>query len=78
MQQTESHPVFVEIDRWYDSAPDGISENELVRWVQHNADIPCPDCGEPLWVLRTRRAQNRGVYHLAMCRSEACSFQIDD
>jgi hypothetical protein len=75
---TEPHLVFVEIDRWYASAPEGMDENELVRWVQHNADIACPQCGDSLWVLRTRRAMNRGWYHLAMCRNEECDFQIDD
>lgn len=72
------HPVFAEIDAWYARAPASLGENEVVRWVQHSADIPCPACGEPLWVLRTRRAQDRGYYHLAMCRDEDCTFQVDD
>lgn len=78
MQPARPHPVFAEIDAWYASAPAGMSENEVVRWVQHNAEIPCPSCGEPLWVLRTSRAQNRGFYHLAMCQREECTFQVDD
>lgn len=78
MQETDSQLVFAKIDRWYAQAPVGMSENDVVRWVQYNADIPCPECGDALWVLRTRRAQNRGHYHLAMCRNEDCTFQIDD
>ena len=72
------HPVFAQVDALYARAPAGMDENEVVRWVQHTAEIPCPRCGDPLWVLRTRRAGNRGFYHLAMCQREDCSFQIDD
>lgn len=70
--------LFSEIDAWYARAPEDLTENQVVRWVQYNADIPCPDCGEPLWVMRSRRSQDRGFSHLAMCQSQACNFQIDD
>ncbi|HEX8917528.1 MAG TPA: hypothetical protein VF898_03415 [Chloroflexota bacterium] len=70
--------IFEQIEAWYACAPADLEENEVVRWVQHTAEILCPQCGEPLWVLRTRRAQNRGYYHLAMCQRPDCPFQIDD
>ena len=78
MERLRTHPVFEQIDAWYAQAPAAMPENDIVRWVQHNAEIPCPRCGDLLWVLRTRRARNPGFYHLAMCQSEGCSFQIDD
>jgi predicted RNA-binding Zn-ribbon protein involved in translation (DUF1610 family) len=67
-----------EIDAWYARAPAGLNDEDRLRWVQLNSEIPCPSCGEPLWVLRTSRAQNRGVYHLAMCQNPDCTFQVDD
>lgn len=70
--------VFAQIEAVYARAPAGMSDNELTRWAQRNAEIPCPECGAPLWVMRARRAQNRGFYHLAMCQTPDCSFQIDD
>lgn len=74
----DSQTVFVQIDSWYAQAPDEMNENEVIRWVQHHSEIPCPSCGDPLWVLRTPRAQNRGFYHLAMCQRPDCTFQMDD
>ena len=70
--------IVTQIEAWYGRAPDELSESETVQWVQRNAVIPCPECGELLWVMRTSRAQNRGFYHLAMCQATDCSFQIDD
>jgi predicted RNA-binding Zn-ribbon protein involved in translation (DUF1610 family) len=71
-------PLFAEIESWYARAPQDLSENERVRWVQYNAEIPCPRCGEPLWVMRSERSQNRGYSHLAMCQNAHCDFQVDD
>jgi predicted RNA-binding Zn-ribbon protein involved in translation (DUF1610 family) len=71
-------PVFVQIDAWFARAPEGLSENEVVQWVHENAEIACPVCGDALWVMRTKRAEERGVYHLAMCQNPACTFQADD
>ena len=73
-----SHPILDEVAAWFARAPAGLSDIDALRWVQRSCEIPCPDCGEPLWVLRTRRAQNRGFYHLVMCQNEDCSFQVDD
>lgn len=70
--------IFGEIDAWYARAPADMSENDVARWVQRNAEIPCPRCGEPLWVMRSRRSMNRGFSHLAMCQRDDCTFQIDD
>jgi predicted RNA-binding Zn-ribbon protein involved in translation (DUF1610 family) len=78
VESSTAQSIFEQIDAWYGRAPSGMSENERVRWVQYSSEIPCPACGEPLWVLRTRRAQNRGIYHLAMCQRPGCDFQIDD
>lgn len=78
MEVSDRHPVFAEIETWYARAPGDLDENEALRWVQRHAEITCPDCGDLLFVLRTRRAQNRGFYHLAMCQSPGCAFQIDD
>lgn len=72
------HPIFAEVDAWYARAPAEMGENDVVRWVQRSAEIPCPECGELLWVLRTRRAHDQGFYHLVMCQNEDCTFQIDD
>jgi predicted RNA-binding Zn-ribbon protein involved in translation (DUF1610 family) len=71
-------PMVTDIESWYSRAPDDLTENETVLWVQRHVEIPCPNCGEFLWVMRTRRAQNRGYYHLAMCQSPTCAFQLDD
>ncbi len=71
-------PVVTAIESWYGRAPADLDDNERVHWVQRQAEIPCPECGELLWVMRTSRAQNRGYYHLAMCQSPDCSFQLDD
>lgn len=78
MQQARPHPVFAEIDSWYQRAPAGLNENEIMHWVQRNHEIPCPVCAEPLFVLKTRRSRNRGFSHLAMCERPTCSFQVDD
>jgi predicted RNA-binding Zn-ribbon protein involved in translation (DUF1610 family) len=71
-------PVFLQIDSWFARAPEGLSENETVGWVQSNADVVCPECGDVLWIMRARRAQDRGYYHLAMCQNPECAFQKDD
>gem|GEM_PF-3346318 len=71
-------PIFSQIDSWFDRVPSGMEEAEAVRWVQLSSDLSCPECGEILWVMRTRRAQDRGFYHLAVCQSESCPFQVDD
>lgn len=78
MDRTDVHPVIVEIEAWYGRAPGDLDDNEKLRWVQRHADIPCPNCTEPLFVLQTPRAQNRGWYHLAMCQDPDCTFQVDD
>lgn len=78
MTEVSPQDVFVQIDDWYARAPANVADDELVRWVQHNAEIPCPRCGDLLWVLRTRRARDPSFYHLAMCQNEDCTFQIDD
>jgi predicted RNA-binding Zn-ribbon protein involved in translation (DUF1610 family) len=70
--------VVADIESWYSRAPHDLSESETAHWVQRHAEIPCPNCGELLWVMRTQRAQNRGYYHLAMCQSQECTFQLDD
>jgi predicted RNA-binding Zn-ribbon protein involved in translation (DUF1610 family) len=71
-------PIVPQIDGWFARAPEGMSDNDTVTWVQENAEITCPQCGDVLWIMRTRRAQDRGFYHLAMCQNPECSFQIDD
>ena len=48
MTEATSQSVFAEIDAWYDRAPGTVSNDEVVRWVQHNAEIPCPRCGDDL------------------------------
>jgi hypothetical protein len=73
-----SDVIFSAIDGWFARVPDGLDAGEALRWVQGNADITCPECGDILWVTRSLRAQNRGFYHLAMCQNPECSFQIDD
>ena len=70
--------IATEIEAWYRRAPDGLSDDEAVKWVHRHADMACPQCGELLWIMRTRRAQNRGFYHLAMCQNSDCTFQFDD
>ncbi|GAC1321345.1 MAG: hypothetical protein NVSMB22_06780 [Chloroflexota bacterium] len=78
MHRMDVHPVFSEIEALYARAPSDLSEDERLRWMQRHCEIACPECGESLFVLRTDRAQNRGIYHLAMCQNPDCSFQIDD
>ena len=73
-----SHPIFLEIDTWYQRVPEDVSPSDAPRWVQRSCEMPCPECGELLWVMRTERAENRGFYHLAMCQNPDCTFQIDD
>ena len=74
----EPSDVIAQIEEWYRRAPVELCQSEAVQWVQRNAVIPCPECGEVLWVMRTSRAQDRGFYHLAMCQAPDCTFQIDD
>jgi predicted RNA-binding Zn-ribbon protein involved in translation (DUF1610 family) len=70
--------IFERIDALYATAPRDLGEADRVRWVQREADIPCPECGEPLWVTRAARSRNRGFGHLVLCQNPACSFQADD
>jgi predicted RNA-binding Zn-ribbon protein involved in translation (DUF1610 family) len=70
-------PVFTRIDEWYERAP-ALSAEEVNGWVQDNADIPCPKCGQYLWIIRGENARDRGRYHLAMCENPECDFQAAD
>jgi len=70
--------VVAQIDEWYERAPEGLTIEESIDWVQYNSEIPCPRCGELLWVMRGLNAGDRGTYHLALCQNPACSFQAAD
>lgn len=52
--------VFAQIDEWYGRAPQDMSLEQRMAWVQDNSEIPCPKCGEWLWVMRGQNAGNRG------------------
>ena len=70
--------TFIGIDAWYARAPVGLSVEETIAWVQDNSEIPCPRCGEYLWVIRGENAGDRGMYHLALCQNPECDFQAAD
>ena len=78
MSASHTDAIFAQIDAMFAHAPAQLSENDVVRWVQDKAEIACPICGDALWVMRTRRAQNRGFYHLVMCQNPDCDFHADD
>lgn len=78
MTQDTHVDVFAQIDEWYARAPGGLSLADTIDWVQYNSEIPCPRCGEFLYVLRGENAGGRGIYHLALCQNEDCSFQAAD
>jgi len=70
--------IFAQIEEWYARAPSGASVDERIDWVQDNSEIPCPSCGQYLWVLRGENAGDRGMYHLALCQNPECDFQAAD
>jgi len=70
--------VFAQIEEWYARAPTGSSIDEAMAWVQDHSEIPCPACGQYLWVLRGENAGGRGIYHFALCQSPDCDFQAAD
>lgn len=70
--------IFAAIDTWYGRAPQSATVEEAISWVQDNSEIPCPRCGELLWVMRGENAGNRGLYHLAICQNGDCDFQAAD
>ncbi len=69
-------PIIQQIDDWYSKAPAGSSESEVVEWVQYNSEIPCPLCGDWLFVIRTSNAGDRGMSYLALCQNPECNFQL--
>lgn len=70
--------IFHQIEAWYAKAPAGSSAEEAIEWVQDNSEIPCPRCGQYLWVIRGQNAGDRGMYHLALCQNPDCTFQAAD
>jgi len=70
--------VFAQIDAWYARAPADLSVEQALDWVQDNSEIPCPSCGEWLWVIRGKNAGDRGLYHLAICQNHECDYQAAD
>jgi predicted RNA-binding Zn-ribbon protein involved in translation (DUF1610 family) len=74
----ELRGLLATVEKWYEQAPAGLSIAAQNEWVQAHAAIPCPDCGQPLFLLRTQRARGRGYYKLVICQNSACTFQVDD